>query len=115
VVAVCVLCSHLQFRTTFSTGTPDRMDFHEIVLAVVEVVHVASGLLHEHALYQLASCKTVALPDAWHGAQLLECPLEFLDEEIFGVAISAPPFIFRCEPSLSLIEQNDFHDELDTA
>ena len=99
----------------FSTSTPDRVDFYNPVLSIMEVIYVASSLLHEHAQYQLASCKTVALTDAWHRAQLLECPLELLDEEIFGIAILAPPFIFRCEPSLSLIEQNDFHGGLDTA
>ncbi len=91
------------------------MDFYNFVLSVVEVIYVASSLFHEHALYQLASCKAVALPDPRHGAQLLECPLEFLDEELLGVAILAPPFVFRFESSLSLIEQNDLHDGLDTA
>lgn len=105
----------LQLRAMFSTSTPDRVDFYNPVLSIMEVIYVASSLLHEHAQYQLASCKTVALTDAWHRAQLLECPLELLDEEIFGIAILAPPFIFRCEPSLSLIEQNDFHGGLDTA
>src|SRR5260370_44947 len=57
----------LQLRAAFSLSTPDRMDFDKVVLAIVEVVHVAAGLLHEHTLDQLASCSTVALPPsrAW--------------------------------------------------
>ncbi len=52
----------LQLGPAASAGAPDRVNLDEITLAVVKVVHVAAGLLHEHPLNQLASGAAVALP-----------------------------------------------------
>jgi hypothetical protein len=107
--------SSLQLRAAFSNRSPDRVDFDEAVFAIVEVVHVTAGLLHQHALDQLALCNAIVLPDLGRRAQLFECPFELVDEELLGVAILAPPLVLRFEPLLPLIDQDDLHGALDTA
>jgi hypothetical protein len=105
----------LQVRAAFSTSAPDRMDFDQIALAIMKVVHVAAGLLHEHTLNQLAARQAVALTFRWHKAQLVERLCELFDEELLGVAVLAPPLILCFEPPLCLIKQDDLHDGRDTA
>lgn len=105
----------LQVWALFSTSSPDRVDLDDVPLAVVTVVHMAAGLLHEHALDQLASCEAVALPPARHETQLLERLRELLGEEVLGIAMLAPPLVLCFEPTLCLIEQDELHDGRDTA
>jgi len=71
------------------------MDLYESVLAIVEVVDVATGPPHEHALDQLASRITVDLANLGRRAQHFECLLELVDEEFLGVTMFAPPFVLR--------------------
>jgi hypothetical protein len=91
------------------------MDLDQIALAIVKVVHVAAGLRHEHALDQLAPRQSIPLTSTWHEAQLVERLGELLDEKLLGVAMLTPPRVLSFEPPLSLIEDDDLHDERDTA
>jgi len=56
----------LKRKAPSSMIAPDRVDLDQIMLAVMKVIYVAAGLLHEHALDQLAACKTVALASTWY-------------------------------------------------
>lgn len=69
------------------------MDLDEVMLAIMEVVHVAAGAPHEDTLDQLASCDAIALPDLGRRAQQFERSGELIDEQLFGVAVRAPPFV----------------------
>lgn len=91
------------------------MDLDQIALAIMKVVHVAAGLRHENALDQLAPRQSIPLTSPGHEAQLVEGLSELLDEELLGVAMLTPPRILGFEPPLSLIEEDDLHDERDTA
>ena len=76
---------------------------------IMEVVHVATGLLHEHALDELAVRDAVALASCGHRAQPLEGLLELVNEELLRVAMLPPPVVLGCEPPPGLIEQDDSH------
>jgi len=91
------------------------VDLDHIALTIVEVVHVAAGSLHEYALDQLAARQTVALTSPGHEAQIVESLRELFDEELLVIAVLSPPLILCFEPPLGLIEQDDLHDERDTA
>jgi hypothetical protein len=41
------------------------VNFDDVAINIVKVVHVATSFRHEHALNQLASGATVTLADAW--------------------------------------------------
>ena len=105
----------LQSRSAPSTGTPDRMNFDNVVLGVVKVVHVAASFLHQDPLNQLPSGAAVTLADAGRRGDLPEHLLELCYEEPLRVTVFAPPAIFGFEPLLGLIEKDDLHDALDTA
>jgi len=105
----------LQPRASLLASPPDRMDLDEIALAVVKVVDVAAGLLHEHALDQLAPHEAVARTCPWHRPQPLQRLRELVNEQLLGVAMLAPPLVLGFEPALGFIEQDDLHGGLDTA
>jgi hypothetical protein len=80
------------------------MNLDDVVLSVVKVIHVTMGLLHKHALNQLASGVTVTLADCRHRSDLLKHLLELRHEELPRITVFAPPEIFGFEPLLCLIE-----------
>jgi len=61
---------------------------------------VATGLLQEHALDQLAPRITVDLTDLGRRAQQFERLLELVDEQFLGVTMFSPPFVLRFKPPL---------------
>ena len=91
------------------------MNLYDVALSSVEVVHVTTRLLHEHALNQLASHAAIMLSDAGGRGDLPDHLLELRNEELLRVTVFAPPAIFGFEPLLGLIEQDDLHDAPDTA
>ena len=91
------------------------MDLDEVVLAIVEIVHVAVVFFMSTRWINLPRATTVALTCGGRGAQQLEGPRELFDEELRGVAILTPPLVLSFEPPLRLNEQDELHDGLDTA
>src|SRR5262249_8653963 len=105
----------LEPRTTLFVRAPNRVDLDDVVLAIVEVVDVATRLLHQHPLDHLAASRTIRLSNCCVRGEPVERLLEFVREQLFCVATLAPPLVFRFEAPLSLSEENDSHDALDTA
>jgi hypothetical protein len=81
----------LQAGRASPSCTPDRMNFDNVVLRVVKVVHVATGLLHQDAPDQFASCAPVMLATTWRGSDLAQYLVELRDEEFLRVTMVAPP------------------------
>ncbi len=105
----------LQLWPALFSRTPDRVDLDHALLLVVEIVHVAAGLFHQHALDDLASCAAVTLPDFWRRAYLPSTAENSSMKRAFTSRFSRHQVSSASKRRWGFFKQDDLHVGLDTA
>jgi hypothetical protein len=90
------------------------VDFDHAPLLGVEVVDVAAGLLHQHALDQLVARPPIGLAYFRRRADSVQHDREFLNEKVLGVAVLTPPGVLPFKLLLRFFKQYELHVGLGT-